>query len=131
MTIPEAVSLVLQASVIGNGGEVMVLDMGNPVTIVALAEELIRLHGMKPYTDIDITYTGCRPGEKLFEEILTAEEGAIATMHEKIFIARNNHHVDMYRLQELINRLESIVREAPMQELSSLTKCLHEFIQGL
>ncbi len=131
MTIPEAVSLVLQASVIGNGGEVMVLDMGNPVTIVALAEELIRLHGMKPYTDIDITYTGCRPGEKLFEEILTAEEGAIATMHEKIFIARNNHHVDMYRLQKLISRLESIVREAPVQELSALKTCLHEFIAGL
>ncbi|MHC1745034.1 MAG: polysaccharide biosynthesis protein [Syntrophobacteraceae bacterium] len=131
MTIPEAVSLVLQASVIGGGGEVLVLDMGDPVTIVALAEELIRLHGMKPYVDIDITYTGCRPGEKLFEEMLTAEEGAIATMHEKIFIAKNNHNGDMSHIQRLMDRLDAIVRESPIKESSSLSKCLNEFIASL
>ncbi len=90
MTIPEAVSLVLQASVIGKGGEIMVLDMGVPITIVKLAEELIRLHGLRPYQDIDIQFTGMRPGEKLFEELLTAEEGTIATVSDKVFIARSN-----------------------------------------
>jgi FlaA1/EpsC-like NDP-sugar epimerase len=72
MTIPEAVSLVLQASVIGKGGDVLVLDMGEPVRIVELAEELIKIHGLMPYRDIDIMFVGLRPGEKLFEEILTA-----------------------------------------------------------
>ncbi len=89
MTIPEAVSLVLQASVTGKGGEVLVLDMGEPVKILELAEELIRIHGLEPYKDIDIKFIGLRPGEKLFEEILTAEEGTSASKHEKIFISKN------------------------------------------
>jgi FlaA1/EpsC-like NDP-sugar epimerase len=90
MTIPEAVSLILQASTMGEGGEVFVLDMGEPVKIVELAEELIRIHGLKPYVDVDIQFTGVRPGEKIFEEILTAEEGTVASKHEKVFIARNS-----------------------------------------
>jgi FlaA1/EpsC-like NDP-sugar epimerase len=90
MTIPEAVSLVLQASVIGTGGCVMVLDMGTPVKIVDLAEELIRIQGLEPYKDVDLTFVGMRPGEKLFEEILTAEEGTAASRHEKIFIAKDS-----------------------------------------
>ncbi|GFE58628.1 nucleoside-diphosphate sugar epimerase/dehydratase [Geobacter sp. AOG1] len=90
MTIPEAVSLVLQAAVLGNNGEVLVLDMGEPVKVVELAEELIRLHGLKPYDDIPIEFVGLRPGEKLFEEILTAEEGTEATRHQKVFVARNS-----------------------------------------
>lgn len=98
MTIPEAVSLVLQSSVIGKGGEVLVLDMGDPMKIVELAEELIRIHGFTPHKDIDIEFTGTRPGEKLFEEILTAEEGTTASMHKKIFIARNS---DSYTLEEI------------------------------
>ena len=93
MTIPEAVSLVLQASILGNGGEVFVLDMGDPVKIIDIAEELIRIHGMEPYKDIDIQITQLRPGEKLFEEILTAEEGTEASRHEKIFIARNTDEI--------------------------------------
>ena len=84
MTIPEAVSLVLQASIMGNGGEVFVLDMGEPVKIVDIAEELIRIHSLEPYKDIDIQFTGLQPGEKLFEEILTAEEGTDASQHERI-----------------------------------------------
>src|SRR3989338_3102775 len=75
MTIPEAVSLVLQAGVLGQGGDVMVLDMGDPVRIIDLAEELIRLHGLTPYEDIDIKIIGPRPGEKMFEEYLHSEEG--------------------------------------------------------
>ncbi len=69
MTIPEASQLVLQAGSMGKGGEIMLLDMGEPVKIVNLAEELIRLSGLKPYEDIDITFTGLRPGEKLYEEM--------------------------------------------------------------
>lgn len=84
MTIPEASQLVLQAGCIGNGGEIFVLDMGEPVRIVDLAEELIRLSGLLPYEDIDIVFTGLRPGEKLFEELLIAGEGVRPTRHEKI-----------------------------------------------
>ncbi|WP_460177193.1 polysaccharide biosynthesis protein [Thermodesulfovibrio hydrogeniphilus] len=102
MTIPEAVSLVLQAAVIGKGEEILVLDMGEPVRIVDLAEELIRLHGMEPYKDIQIEFTDLRPGEKLFEEILTAEEGTFATRHEKIFIAKNS---ETYTIEDIENML--------------------------
>jgi len=89
MSITEAVELVLQAGAMGEGGEVFVLDMGQPMKILTLAEELIRFYGLEPDKDIPIVYTGKRPGEKLFEEILTAEEGTTATKHEKIFIARS------------------------------------------
>ena len=84
MTIPEAVQLVLQAGSMGEGGEIFLLDMGDPVTIVWLAEEMIRLSGLRPYEDIEIVFTGLRPGEKLFEELLMAGEGVKATRHEKI-----------------------------------------------
>ena len=89
MTIPEAVQLVIQAGAMGQGGEIFVLDMGEPVKITQLAEEIIRLSGMEPGKDIEITYTGVRPGEKLFEEILTTEEVAAATRHKKIFVAKD------------------------------------------
>lgn len=88
MTIPEAVQLVIQAASMGQGGEVFVLDMGDPVKIVDLARDLIRLSGFEPDVDIRIVFTGVRPGEKLFEELLTAEEGTEATRHERIFVAR-------------------------------------------
>jgi FlaA1/EpsC-like NDP-sugar epimerase len=84
MTIPEAVQLVLQAGSMGEGGEIFLLDMGDPVKIVWLAEEMIRLSGLRPYEDIEIVFTGLRPGEKLFEELLIAGEGVKATRHEKI-----------------------------------------------
>ena len=79
MTIPEAVSLVLQAGASAKGGEVFVLDMGEPVKIVDLAENIIRLSGYTPYKDIDIKFIGLRPGEKLYEELLMDEEGLEAT----------------------------------------------------
>ena len=88
MTIHEAAQLVLQAGSMGKGGEIFLLDMGEPVRIVHMAEELIRLSGLRPYEDIDITFTGLRPGEKLYEELLLASEGTQATRHEKIWIAR-------------------------------------------
>lgn len=86
MTIPEAVSLIMQAGAMAHGGEIFVLDMGEPVRIVALAENLIRQYGKEPYRDIPIEFTGLRPGEKLFEELLMSEEGLESTMNNKIFI---------------------------------------------
>ena len=88
MTIPEAVQLIIQAGALASGGEIFVLDMGDPVSIMELAETLIKLSGFEPYTDIDIQITGMRPGEKLFEELLTAEEGINATTHKRIFVAK-------------------------------------------
>ncbi len=88
MTIPEAVQLVIQAGSLATGGEVFILDMGQPVKIAELASDLIRLSGLEPGKDIQIAYTGLRPGEKLFEEILTSEEGASATKHDRIFVSK-------------------------------------------
>jgi FlaA1/EpsC-like NDP-sugar epimerase len=88
MTIPEAVSLVLEGMAIGRDGQVLVLDMGKPVNILKLAETLITLSGLTPYRDIDIVETGIRPGEKLFEEILTNQEGLSTTSHARLFIAQ-------------------------------------------
>lgn len=90
MTIPEAVQLVLQAGSQAEGGEVFLFDMGKPVKIKDMAYDLIQLHGLKPDKDIKLVYTGLRPGEKLYEELLTSEEGTTSTRHEKIFKARIN-----------------------------------------
>lgn len=88
MTIPEACQLILQALAIGQGGEIFVLDMGEPVKIQFLAEQMIRLAGKKPGEDIEIRYTGLRPGEKLFEELFHPSEALAVTAHEKIFLAK-------------------------------------------
>ncbi len=88
MTITEAVQLVIQAGAMARGGEVFVLDMGEPVKIVDLARDMIKLSGLEPGKDIDIIFTGVRPGEKLFEELLTAEEGSCATEHKRIYTAK-------------------------------------------
>jgi FlaA1/EpsC-like NDP-sugar epimerase len=90
MLIPEAVSLVLQAASMGHGGELYVLDMGEPVMIKEMAETLIRLHGREPYTDIPIKFTGIRPGEKLNEELFYDPASVSRTMHDKIFLATLN-----------------------------------------
>ncbi len=109
MTISEAVLLVFQAAAMGKGGEVFVLDMGEPVKIVKLAETLIRLHGLEPYKDIDIVFTGLRPGEKLFEELLTAEEGTEKTYHEKIFIAKISQKLNPNEVEELIRQIKKFI----------------------
>lgn len=88
MTIPEAVQLVIQAGAMAKGGEIFILDMGEPVRIMDLAEKLIKLSGFKPYEDIEIQVTGLRPGEKLYEELLLSEEGIKETTHHKIFVGK-------------------------------------------
>ncbi|MFN5679751.1 MAG: polysaccharide biosynthesis protein [Flavobacteriia bacterium] len=88
MTIPEACQLVLEAAVMGNGGEIFVFDMGSPVKILDLAKKMIQLSGLRPYADIDIKVTGLRPGEKLYEEVLATSENTIPTHHPQILIAK-------------------------------------------
>lgn len=129
MTIPEAVSLVLQASVIGKGGEVLVLDMGEPVRIINLAEELIRLHGLEPYKDIDIEFTGIRPGEKLFEEILAAEEGTIATRHDKIFIAKNTNKYNIKQIEAMIEEFREIVNSYTNSKDDKIKALLRKYVK--
>jgi FlaA1/EpsC-like NDP-sugar epimerase len=105
MTIPEAVQLVIQAGTFGEGGEVFVLDMGEPVKIIDLARDLIELSGFKPGEDIEIEITGLRPGEKLYEELLNDNENNIATEHERIFITRLEE-IDEFALRKGIADLE-------------------------
>ncbi len=88
MTIPEAVQLLIQAGAMGNGGEILMLDMGEPIKILDLAEDLIRLSGLEVDRDIKIEFTGLEPGEKLYEELLTPQEGVTATKHQRIFVAQ-------------------------------------------
>ena len=88
MTIPEAVQLLIQAGAMGNGGEILMLDMGEPIKILDLAQDLIRLSGLEVDRDIKIAFTGLEPGEKLYEELLTPQEGVTATKHQRIFVAQ-------------------------------------------
>lgn len=111
MTIPESAQLVIQAGAMGQGGEVFLLDMGEPVRILDLAKELIRLSGLEPGRDIEIQFVGLRPGEKLFEELLTAEEASIKTTHEKIFVALL-HSVNPILLETKLKELERIVQQS-------------------
>jgi FlaA1/EpsC-like NDP-sugar epimerase len=92
MTIPEACQLVLEAGFAGRGGEIYVFDMGEAVKIIDLAKEMIRLAGLKEDEDIEIKFTGLRPGEKLFEELLASKENNLPTHHEKIMIAKVRKH---------------------------------------
>jgi FlaA1/EpsC-like NDP-sugar epimerase len=110
MTIPEATQLVLQAGSMGEGGEIFLLDMGEPVRILDLAEELIRLSGLVPYEDIDIAFTGLRPGEKLFEELLIEGEGVKRTGHEKILVAAARK-VDLKSVEALLQQLRFCLRK--------------------
>lgn len=123
MTIPEAVSLVLEAGAMAKGGEIFVLDMGAPVKITTLAENLIRMYGKIPYKDVNIVFTGLRPGEKLFEELLMDEEGLKSTANKKIFIG-NQIKIDaddmLSKLQNLRMAADSNDSEKTVEILSKL-----------
>ena len=111
MTIPEAVSLVLQAGAYAKGGEIFILDMGEPVKIVDLAKNLILLSGHKPNEDIMITFTGLRPGEKLYEEMLMEEEGLQDTENRLIHIGKPIEMDEEQFLKQLEELKEYVVSE--------------------
>jgi FlaA1/EpsC-like NDP-sugar epimerase len=108
MSIPEAAQLILEAGAMGEGGEIFILDMGKPVCITELARELIWLHGYEPERDIAIQYIGLRPGEKLYEELITEGEGIVKTEHEKIMVLRGDNPA-LEKLQDQIDKLLEIV----------------------
>ena len=121
MLISEACLLVMQAGSMGRGGEVFVLDMGEPVKILDLAKEMIKLSGLELDKDIAIVFTKPRPGEKLFEEILTAEEGTVATQNQKIFMA-NLSNIDSVKLEKKIEELKKIVGSPQDEKIISILR---------
>jgi len=121
MTIPEAVSLVLQAGAMAKGGEIFILDMGEPVKIIKLAEDLIKLSGFEPYTEIPIKITGLRPGEKLYEELILDEEGVTATKHKKIFVAKPVQ-IDYDELELKLKELRNAVDDYSDDEIRAYVK---------
>jgi len=121
MTIPEAVSLVLQAGAYSGGGDVFVLDMGEPVKISSLANEMITLAGYVPQQEIEIKYTGVRPGEKLFEELVLSNEEFIQTKHPKIFRLKTKEAMDEKTLLSIASRLRVAVDNNDFEELNKIT----------
>jgi len=119
MTIPEAAQLILQAGTMGKGGEIFVLDMGEPVKISYLAEQLIRLSGKKPDEDIEITYTGLRPGEKLYEELFHDTEKLVGTTHPKILLA-NSRSMDFTQLEQALEMLMKACEKDDEQQIYGL-----------
>ena len=122
MTIPEAASLVLQAASIAKGGELFVLDMGKPVKIRELAERMIQLYADPNGPPVEIVYTGLRPGEKLYEELLRDEENSTATSKEKIFIAKPEQ-VAWSQVEQMLEHLHRCVDEG-----GDMRACLHEIL---
>jgi FlaA1/EpsC-like NDP-sugar epimerase len=123
MTIPEAVQLVIQAGAMAKGGEIFVLDMGEPVKITDLAKDLIKLSGFEPDIDIKIKFTGLRPGEKLYEELLMAEEGLTNTEHKKIFIGKPID-IDKKMIKENLELLQEIVKNEDIELIEYVIKKL-------
>lgn len=131
MTIPEACQLVLEAGSMGSGGEIFVFDMGKPVPIVDLAKKMIRLYGFVPGIDIDIKYTGLRPGEKLYEELLMDSENTLPTYHEKIMIAK----VRTINVESIHQELSTLIllakqRKGTMEIVSKMKELVPEFISN-
>ena len=126
MTIPEASQLVMQAGAIGQGGEIFVLDMGEPVRILDLARELIARHGLVEGRDIDIRFTGVRPGEKLYEELSCDDEAIVPTPHEKIHVWQLPP-ADAGRVAADIDRLAGVVYAAPRRAVEALMACVPEY----
>ena len=124
MTIPESVQLVLQAGSMGRGGEVYLFDMGEPVKIKTLAEQMIYLSGLQPYEDIDIEYIGLRPGEKLYEELLLDDEGVLPTPHKKICIAQSASPPH----EELTEQIAALVAHAKVLDYQAVGEGLKQLV---
>ncbi len=124
MTIPEASQLVLQAGAYAKGGEIFVLDMGEPVKIYDLAENLIKLSGFEPHKDIEIEITGLRPGEKLYEELLMNEEGLTETKHKKIFIGKPGE----FEIGDIKEKIDELLKVAVCGNEIALRNRLKEFV---
>jgi len=125
MSIPEAAQLILQAAVMGQGGAIYLLKMGNPVRIVDLATEVIRLNGLETGKDIEIIFTGLRPGEKLFEELITKGEEIIPTSHEKIMALKgNNYHGYEY----VTAQIDELTKIADTFDIDAIKKKLQEIV---
>ena len=111
MSVSEAAQLILQAGAMGKGGEIFLLDMGKPIRILDMARDLIRLHGYEPEACIPIQFAGLRPGEKLYEELITEGEEIVNTSHKKIMVLRGNHTRDLKILNDHIDELLAITRK--------------------
>ena len=111
MLIPEAARLILQAGTLGEGGEIFILEMGTPVKISDMARDLIRLSGKDPETEIEIKFTGLRPGEKLYEELITDGEGIVPTQHKKIMVLRGDSGVSDVQIQFALDSLTFLAKE--------------------
>lgn len=127
MTIPEAVSLVLQAMTYAKGGEIFVLDMGEPVKIYDMAVKLIKLSGLEPNVDIQIKVTGLRPGEKLYEELLMAEEGLEQTKHDKIYIAEPMN-IDMNMIGEKLSELDELLQSTTNDQKDKIKAVIKDVV---
>ncbi|MDA8099363.1 MAG: polysaccharide biosynthesis protein, partial [Nitrospiraceae bacterium] len=127
MTIPEAVQLIMQAGAMGQGGEIFILDMGEPVKIVNLARDMITLSGLEPDKDIKIVFTGLRPGEKLYEELLTDGEEIKASLHEKIKVAGAQKIVWSVLLQNIEELLEALHGEFSEDTVAKIKKIVPDF----
>ena len=127
MTIPEAAQLVIQAGSLSKGGEVFVLDMGEPVRILDLAEKIIKLSGYVPYKDIDIVFTGLRPGEKLYEELTMTEEmaGRVKTANDKIFVTPPLDFSDE-KMEKALKKLRGATNENVRELLMEIVPNFHE-----
>jgi len=125
MTIPEAVHLVLQASAMGQGGEAFILNMGEQIRILELAEDLIRLSGLEPGRDIEIAYTGIRPGEKLSEDLWEQGINFQPTGHSEIFRSKEDEEVDGQHLTKAIEQLERLAHQG---EVETIIRVLDEVI---
>ena len=127
MTIPEACSLVLEAGTMGNGGEIFVFDMGKSVKIVDLAKRMIQLSGLEEGRDIEITFTGLRPGEKLYEELLDDNENNMATHHPKIMIAKTRK-IEFTQIKKTIDSLSQILLSRELDSDHALVKELKSIL---
>ena len=126
MTIPEAVSLVLQSAVYAKGGEIFVLDMGKPVKILDMAEKIIELSGLKPYEDIDIQFVGLRPGEKLYEELLMDEEGMTKTPNDLIFVTKPMDFTEAF-IYESISKINRALEESNTDYIALLKELVSTY----